>query len=312
MKILNLGSLNIDKTYSVNHYAEAGETIQATTHGEFCGGKGLNQSIALARAGADVFHAGCIGQDGNILSETLAGAGVKTELIRKSQKPSGHAVIQVNHEGQNKIMIFGGANSDVTPEYIDEVLEHFNREDMLLLQNEISNVPYAIEKAGEKGMTVVFNPSPISSSIEQCDLRKVDYLILNEVEGRKLAGTDSENPDEILKKLHSKYPQAVVVLTLGSRGSCYMDDKEFFHQEIFPAEVIDTTGAGDTFTGYFLAGIARGKQPGEAMKYAALASALSVGRHGASPSIPAYEEVHREMMMKMSQARLQNSLRELG
>lgn len=296
MKILNLGSLNIDKTYSVNHYAEAGETIQAMTHGEFCGGKGLNQSIALAKAGADVSHAGCIGQDGTILLETLARAGVKTDLIRKSKEPSGHAVIQVNHDGQNKIMIFGGANSDVTPEYIDQVLEHFDREDMLLLQNEISNVPYAIEKAREKGMTVVFNPSPISSSIECFGLQKVDYLILNEVEGRQLADTETADPDEILEKLRSKYPQAVFVLTLGSQGAWYMDSRSLFHQGIFPTKVIDTTGAGDTFTGYFLAGIAQGKQPEESMRYAALASSLSVGRHGASPSIPDYEEVHQIMM----------------
>lgn len=295
MKILNLGSLNIDKTYSVDHYAEAGETIQAMTHGEFCGGKGLNQSIALARAGADVFHAGCVGEDGGILLETLALAGVKTELIRKSREPSGHAVIQINHEGQNKIIIFGGANSDVTPEYIDEVLKHFTSGDMLLLQNEISNVPYAIEQARDKGLTVIFNPSPISSSIAHCNLQKVDYLILNEVEGRKLAGIRSDNAEQILEKLRSKYPQAVFILTLGEQGSYYMDDTQTFHQGIFPAEVIDTTGAGDTFTGYFLAGIASGKHPKEAMKYAALASSLSVSRHGASPSIPDYDEVSREM-----------------
>jgi len=122
MKVLNLGSLNIDKTYTVDHFAEAGETIQATTYAEFCGGKGLNQSIALAKAGAEVFHAGCVGQDGAALIETLESAGVKTELIRTNHEPSGHAVIQVNHSGQNKIMIFGGANTHIPPGYIDQVL----------------------------------------------------------------------------------------------------------------------------------------------------------------------------------------------
>lgn len=295
MKILNLGSMNIDRIYSVEHYAMAGETISAKTYGEFCGGKGLNQSIALARAGAQVFHAGCVGPDGGVLLDTMAAAGVRTELIRESGEPSGHAVIHVDTGGQNKITIFGGANCDVTRAYIDSVLVHFEPGDMLLLQNEISNVSYAIEKGREKGMTVAFNPSPIDDGIGCCDLQKVDYLILNEVEGRQLAGTDAEDTQTILERLRQKYPGMVLVLTLGSRGSCYVDGREAFYQEIFPAKTVDTTGAGDTFTGYFLAGIAADQTPREAMRYAAMASAISVGRYGASPSIPGFGEVCKEM-----------------
>lgn len=275
--------------------AEAGETIQAATYKEFCGGKGLNQSIALSKAGANVFHAGCVGRDGTILLETLKKAGVKTELIRKSREPSGHAIIQVNREGQNKIMIFGGANSDISPEYIDEVLNHFTQEDMLLLQNEIANVPYAIEKAKEKGLAIAFNPSPMSRSIEHYDLQKVDYFILNEVEGRKLADTHTEDVEKILQNLRKKYPKPVFVLTLGEKGSYYADDSNLFHQKIFRTQVIDTTGAGDTFTGYFLAGIANGRPPEEAMRYASFASSISVSRHGAAPSIPVCEEVRIKM-----------------
>ena len=300
MKVLNLGSLNIDKTYTVDHFAEAGETIQAIAYEEFCGGKGLNQSIALAKAGADVFHAGCVGQDGDVLLETLEKAGVKTELIRKNQELSGHAVSQVNRDGQNKIMIFGGANSYVTPEYIDQVLNHFNRGDMLLLQNEISNVSYALEQAKERGLTVAFNPSPISGSIGHYNLRRTDYFILNEVEGRKLADTHTEDAEEILLELRIKYPESVFVLTLGDKGSYYADASVMFYQEIFRTDVIDTTGAGDTFTGYFLAGIARGTSPQEAMKYASLASSLSVSRHGASPSIPDHSEVCRKMAKQIA------------
>lgn len=299
MKVLNLGSLNIDKTYLVEHFAEAGETIQATTHEEFCGGKGLNQSIALAKAGADVFHAGYVGPDGSILLETLKKAGVKTELIRKVHEPSGHAIIQVNREGQNKITIFGGANSNISSEYIDEVLEHFTQDDMLLLQNEIPNVTYAMKKAKNKGLTVAFNPSPINSSIQNYDLMQTDYFILNEVEGRKLANTYTEDAEEILRNLRRKYPKAVFVLTLGDKGSYYADTSAVFHQEIFPTKVIDTTGAGDTFTGYFLAGIAAGRPPKEAMRYASLASSISVSRQGASPSIPNYEEVRLKMVTQL-------------
>ncbi|MDE5718307.1 MAG: hypothetical protein K2I53_11980, partial [Lachnospiraceae bacterium] len=181
------------------------------------------------------------------------------------------------------------------PAYIDKVLTHFEAGEMLLLQNEISNAPYAIEKGREKGLTVVFNPSPIGGGIGRCDLQKVDYLILNEVEGRQLADTDLEEAQTILEKLRQKYPKTVLVLTLGSRGSWYMNGKEAFYQGIFPAKTVDTTGAGDTFTGYFLAGIASGRPPREAMEYAAAASAISVGRHGASPSIPAFDEVRLKM-----------------
>lgn len=296
MKVLNLGSLNIDKTYIVEHFAEEGETIQSATYDEFCGGKGLNQSIALAKAGADVFHAGCVGEDGTVLLETLQKAGVKTELICKSHEPSGHAIIQVNRDGQNKIIIFGGANSDITPEYIDQILNHFGRGDMILLQNEISNVSYAMQKAKDKGLTVAFNPSPINSSIEHYDLQKTDYFILNEVEGRKLADAHTEDAKEILLKLRQKYPKAVFVLTLGEKGSYYADESAILYQEIFPTEVIDTTGAGDTFTGYFLARIANGRPPQEAMRYASLASSISVSRPGASPSIPDYEEVRNRLL----------------
>lgn len=295
MKILNLGSLNIDRVYRVEHYAETGETIQARDYGEFCGGKGLNQSIALARAGAEVFHAGCVGPDGGILLEMLTAAGVRTDFIQESGERSGHAVIQVKPDGQNKITIFRGANGDVTPSYIDEVLAHFGPADMLLLQNEISHVSYAIDKGREKGMTVVFNPSPINDSIAQCDLQKVDYLILNEVEGRQLAGTDAEDVQTLLGKLQEKFPGAVLVLTLGSRGSCYADGEEILYQGIFPSKAVDTTGAGDTFTGYFLAGAAAGRTPAEAMKYAAAASAISVRRRGAAPGIPSFGEVFQEM-----------------
>ena len=183
----------------------------------------------------------------------------------------------------------------MTPEYIDQVLKHFNRGDILLLQNEISNVPYAIEQAKEKGLTVVFNPSPISSSIEHYNLLRTDYFILNEVEGRKLADTHTEDAQEILQELRKKYPKSIFVLTLGDKGSYYADESIMFHQEIFPSDVIDTTGAGDTFTGYFLAGIAHQRTPLEAMRYASLASSLSVSRHGASPSIPDRAEVCRKM-----------------
>lgn len=296
MKILNLGSLNIDRTYRVKHLVEAKETIKAMKYEEFCGGKGLNQSIALAKAGADVFHAGCVGKDGNVLLDELKKAGVRTNYIRQGNGPSGHAVIQVNMEGQNNIIICGGANDEISVDYIDSVMENFSEGDMLLLQNEISNVDHAIKKGREKGLMVVFNPSPINDVIEQYDLHKIDYFIVNEVEGKKLAELSVEEPEKILGKLKEKFPKAAFVLTLGDRGSYYSDSSGTFYQKVFEADAVDTTGAGDTFTGYFLAGIASGKLPQESMEYASMASAISVSRHGASPSIPAFEEVHKKLL----------------
>lgn len=295
MRILNLGSLNIDRTYQVDHIAEAKETIKCTGYEEFCGGKGLNQSAALARAGAEVYHAGCIGRDGRVLLDYLQETGVKTDYIEYSGSPSGHAVIQVDREGQNSIIICGGANDDITKEYIDRVLEDFGEGDMLLVQNEIANVSYAMEGAKQRGLRIAFNPSPISEQIKGYRLHTVDYFILNEVEGKSLADAESGEPEEMIERLRARFPQAVFVLTLGEKGAYCFDASSLIYQEIFPAEAVDTTGAGDTFTGYFLAGTAGGASPEKAMRYAAMASAIAVSRHGAAPGIPTLAEVERRL-----------------
>ena len=147
MKILNLGSLNIDKTYSVKRFVQPKETIQALDYEEFCGGKGLNQSVALARAGAEVYHAGAVGGDGRILLDMLKEAGADTGYVETLDGASGHAVIQIDESGQNNIIICGGTNRKITREYISSVLEHFGKGDLILLQNEISNIDFAMEEA---------------------------------------------------------------------------------------------------------------------------------------------------------------------
>ena len=257
MKILNLGSLNIDKTYSVKRFVQPKETIQALDYEEFCGGKGLNQSVALARAGA----------------ETLDGA-------------SGHAVIQIDESGQNNIIICGGTNRKITREYISSVLEHFGKGDLILLQNEISNIDFAMEEAKKRGLQVAFNPSPADEGVFLCNLELVDYFILNEVEGRILAGTDSEEPAPILRALREKYKNAAFVLTLGDQGAWYCDPEETSFKDIFRVEAVDTTAAGDTFCGYFIAGIAGGLGHKQALLQASAAAALAVTKKGAAPSVP--------------------------
>ena len=291
MKVLNFGSLNLDYVYDVDHFVLPGETLDTLGRSVKCGGKGLNQSVALARAGADVCHAGCIGEGGEPLKALLEENGVDTASLRKVEGMQGHTVIQVNPAGENCILLYGGSNRCITPAYIDEVMEGFEKGDVLLLQNEISGNGYAIEKGHEKGMTVVLNPSPYDSRLDECDYSKVDIFMVNEVEGRLMAGCDSEDPAVIRECLKKAYPNAAFVLTLGEAGSCYFKGSEEYFQPIYSVKAVDTTAAGDTFCGYFLSSMAQGLSIPECLRHASAASAISVSRSGASPSIPVREEV---------------------
>lgn len=161
MKILNFGSLNIDYVYTVGHFVQPGETVRSEKLEQFCGGKGLNQSIALARAGASVWHAGKVGVDGEMLVEALQKAGVDTAYVEQSTKRTGHAVIQVDASGQNCILLHSGANADLDETMIDRVLAHFGQGDILLVQNEQNNLPYVMEQAHAHGLLIACNPSPI-------------------------------------------------------------------------------------------------------------------------------------------------------
>lgn len=289
MKILNYGSLNIDLVYDVPHIVRPGETITSHSFSRFPGGKGLNQSSALAKAGAEVYHAGSIGADGRFLKELLDGFGVKTEFIRETEAPTGNAVIQVDENGQNSIFLFPGANRENDPSEITEVLKAFEAGDFLLLQNEVNDDAFIMEEACARGMKIVLNPSPMDDDILKLPLEKVSYFLLNEIEGAALTG--ETEPEKIIKVMREKYPQAAVVLTLGGDGSMYADADETVVQDIFPCEVVDTTAAGDTFTGYFLAGIMEGRTPAGCMKRAAMASSIAVSRKGAAVSVPEKEEV---------------------
>lgn len=291
-KILNFGSLNTDYVYKVDHILQGGETIQSESRTVFPGGKGLNQSIALARAGLSVCHAGLIGTDGGHLRDLLNQNGVDTSLIEARDMPGGHTVIQVSRDAQNAILLYGGANQAVDEDYVDRVLSHFSSGDLILLQNEISALPYILKKAHERGMEIWLNPSPMNENILKCDLSLVSVFVLNEVEGEQLTGT--KIPTKISDTLLQKYPGAAVVLTLGRMGAWYAkEDKRAFA----PAELVravDTTAAGDTFTGYFVRGILSGLSPKKSLTLASKAAAIAVSRPGAAPSIPLYTEVTNE------------------
>ena len=289
MKILNFGSLNLDMVYAVPHFVRGGETISSLSFQKNVGGKGLNQSVALKRGGADVFHAGLIGADGIILKEFLDSYGVNTRYVRTIDVPSGHAVIQVEPEGDNCIFLYGGANQCVTEEFIEEALAGFEAGDLLILQNEINGIEAIIRAASERGMQVALNPSPADEKIDALPLDRVSWFILNETEGAYLSGV--AEPEAMLDSLLKKYPNAKFVLTLGGNGSIYADGKRRVRQRAYRAEAVDTTGAGDTFTGFFFAAISNGASIGEALNRASMAAAISVTRPGAAASIPELSEV---------------------
>lgn len=295
MKILSFGSLNIDYVYKVPHFVKKGETLSAKELNVYTGGKGLNQSIALARAGVETYHAGAIGTDGLFLLDQLKEAGVHTDLVKVlDDVRTGNAIIQNDEEGDNCIVLFGGANQAISKEQVDEVFEQFTDEDYLLIQNEINELPYITEKAKEKGMKIILNPSPMNEKIMQLSLDQIDYFILNEIEAMQILEMDE--PEEINGKyigglLHEKFPNAAIVLTLGSEGSVCILEDEYVEQPIYKVKAVDTTAAGDTYTGYFIAGILNGKTIKESMDTASKASAIAVTRQGAAPSIPVLEEV---------------------
>ncbi len=285
MNILNFGSLNIDLVYQVEHIARPGETISSLAHQVFAGGKGANQSAALARAGASVFHAGQVGPDGQWLVDKLVGLGVDVQHIRIGDVSTGHAIIQVDHQGQNSIVLFAGANDQIDRAAINAVLSHFDRGDILLLQNEINDVSYIITAASERGLTICLNPAPFGPEVCAYPLDLVDLLIVNETEATGLAGASEP------AALVSLCPLARIVLTLGAAGAQYHSPTEEFHIPAPQVEAVDTTGAGDTFIGYFLQGLTADMTARDAIARAVKAAALCVTRPGAMDSIPAADEI---------------------
>lgn len=290
-RILSYGSLNLDYVYHVPHFVAPGETLFSTARDLNCGGKGLNQSVAAARAGGTVFHAGKIGRDGQLLTEMLSSSGVDLSFLSIGDGPSGHAIIQVEPGGQNCILLYGGSNREITPQEMDRALEQFGPGDYLMLQNEINGLDFLMERAAQKGISIVFNPSPIDETILQLPLQRVSLLVFNEIEGAALSGCTEENL--ILDTLRRRWPECRLLLTMGGRGCIYDDgDKRLCHGA-YRVTAVDTTAAGDTFTGYFVACLANGIEPEECLTLASRAAAVAVSRPGAAPSIPTMDEVRQ-------------------
>ena len=295
MKVLNFGSLNFDNVYEVDHFVKPKETLSAESFMRGFGGKGLNQSIALAKAGTDAYHAGKVGFDGDPFFTYLNEYGVNTKYLIKDDKvPTGHSIIQV-YNGENCIIISGGANETISEKDVDDTLEHFEKGDILLIQNEISSLSYLIEQAHKKGLKIVFNTAPMDKKVFTYPLDKVDIFVVNEVEAQGLAECESEKYEDIIEALKVKFPRQAIVFTCGKDGAYYIDKDTTIFEPARVVNAIDTTAAGDTFTGFFLASLLQNRTPKECLKIATIASSKTVQKKGAAQSIPTMEEVLKEL-----------------
>lgn len=294
MKILNFGSLNIDRTYEVDQFVQAGQTVCAFNYQEFLGGKGLNQSVALARAGASVYHIGVIGHDGGDLKEALIDNHIDATYLWEVEEHSGHTVIQIDSQGENAILFEAGSNFSLSRDMIDQVFENFRDEDVLvLLQNEVSNVDYIIGQAARDGHPIAFNPSPMNQKVLELPLHLVNYFLINETEGQAL--TQKAKRDDIYREMAELYPHASILLTLGSSGARLYDRGKHYIVEAAKTQPVDTTGAGDTFTGYFLSGLTKKEDWDDVLQKATAASSIAISKKGAVESIPGREEVEKKL-----------------
>ena len=291
MKIFNYGSINIDHIYQVPHLVTPGETISSTAYQQVLGGKGANQSIALAKAGAVVKHIGRCHKADQWALEQMQQAGVDCELAQLVDQPSGHAIIQVDAQAENSIVLFGGANQSFSIEDFEQALSSAQAGDYLLLQNECNNIETMINMAVERQLKVVLNPSPMITNIATFPLDKVAMLVVNEIEISQLIGQSFHSAQEIVTAVRKHYRNIDVVVTLGAKGAMWINNEECIEVNALKVEVVDTTAAGDTFLGFLLAAISEGRTYKEALTIGCKASALAVQSMGASSSIPSMAQV---------------------
>ena len=291
MKVLNFGSLNYDHVYEMEHFVVAKETISSIGYDRHFGGKGLNQSIALAKAGMSVYHAGRVGSDGQDFIDYLNKYNVKTDyLIKDNNEATGHAIIQVCN-GENCIILHGGSNQKIDEKQVEETFKHFEKGDLLLVQNEISSMDLILKKAHEIGMKIAFNTAPMDAKIFTYPLDLVDIFIVNEIEAQGLAKCESNDINTIISNIQKLYPTKEIVLTVGEKGAYFIKGDVFEHVDALKVKAVDTTAAGDTFTGFFLASYLTEGNPTKALQLATKASAITVQGAGAAQSIPELKDI---------------------
>ncbi|WP_298851347.1 ribokinase [uncultured Ruegeria sp.] len=284
MTIWNLGSINADMVYDLPHLPAPGETLAAHGLDRFLGGKGANMSVAAARAGSRVSHIGAVGPDGRWAKDRLTEYGVDTRYIADAEVPTGHAIIAVDTEGENLIILYPGANHAVDVSHLGQALASANTGDLLILQNETNAQVEAAQLGHQLGLTVCYAAAPFQAQTVKAVLPYLDFLILNEIEAEQLRQETGLSAADL--------PVRHVIVTLGSKGARYLqqgsDPVEFAAHKV---QAVDTTGAGDTFTGYVLAGMDRGMPMEQAILQANRAAALMVTRHGTADVIPDLREV---------------------
>ncbi len=284
-RIYNLGSLNIDEVFRVPHFVRPGETLASRDFQRGPGGKGFNQSIALARAGAEVAHLGRYHAEAGFLRELLSREKVDVTGLLETTIPAGRALIQVDDQGQNAIILLPGSNHAISGSDLPRLLSPAGAGDWFLTQNETNRVGEAIHLATEKNLVVAFNPAPMTSAVRDYPLPLVDWLIVNEIEALELSGT--KNPEAAFTGLRRIAPKAHLILTLGAEG-VMAETPAGKRYSARPPRVtpIDATAAGVMFIGYLLAGVVKGDEMTAALNRACRAAALSVTRRGAALSSP--------------------------
>ncbi|MEO1855724.1 MULTISPECIES: ribokinase [Chromohalobacter] len=290
--LYNYGSINIDHVYRVSHLVRPGETLSSQSYTQVLGGKGANQSLAMARAGGEVTHWGRLSQGDRWALETLARAGVNTSLIELTADASGHAIIQVDDHAENAIILNPGANHGFSERHIEALMTSVQPGDWLLLQNECNALGTVMTLAARHGMRIAFNPAPLGANVHSLPLELCQVLFLNRGEAAALAGLeDNAEVDALLDVLSRRLPDVELVLTLGRDGVCYQWGEQRLALPALPVEAVDTTAAGDTFIGYFMAARQREASIDTCLREASAAAALCVQRAGAAPSIPLASDV---------------------
>ncbi len=285
MAIWNLGSINADMVYSLPHLPQAGETLAAGEFAQFLGGKGANMSVAAARAGSHVCHIGAVGPEGTWARDRLMEYGVDTRHIAQIDTPTGHAIVAVDQGGENQIILFPGANRAITQDQLGQALSAASAGDILVMQNETNLQAEAARMGRDLGLQVAYAAAPFDAKAVQAVLPHIDLLFMNEVEAGQLQEATGLAPEAL--------GVADVIITLGAKGARHIHGPSGEVQEIsaLPVTPLDTTGAGDTFTGYVLAGLDRNMPMAQAMAQATRAAALMVTRHGTADVIPDLKEV---------------------
>ena len=280
MTVYNLGSINIDHVYRVPHLPAPGETLSALAYTQGLGGKGANQSVAAARAGARCVHIGAVGPGSDWVLVDMERYGVDLAGVSTLSEATGHAIINVDPGAENAIVIYPGANRAISSAMTETALSTARPGDSLLLQNETSAQVEAAAMGAAKGLRVIYSAAPFDIGAVRAVLPHVSLLVMNEIEA------------EQLRAAQGALPGIDCIITQGARGAEWISaGTEPLFQPAFKVVPVDTTGAGDTFIGTLAAGLDLGLDRATAMRRAAGASAIQVTRPGAAPAIPTAAEV---------------------